>query len=396
VLLTIGRIGYICFVSGSSPLKFVIRAFVMNNRNSVAVSTPGRICLFGEHQDYLGLPVIAAAISRRIYLTGVFRTDQEVIIHLPDLGKTEVFSLTSNPLAYVAKRDYFRSAVNVLRREEGATFSRGFEVTVRGTIPINAGTSSSSALVVSWVNLLLQLADEPLSRSREAIAGIAHRAEVLEFGEPGGMMDHYATAVGDVIYLESEPAIRITHLRPTLGTFVLGDSGEPKDTLGILKHVKFGMLDALKKIHDHHPAFDLATAPLESAADYRHLLTADESSLLQSNLSDRDILREALTVLDSPVIDDSRLGELLNRHQDNLREAKRISTPKIDRMLTAALQAGALGGKINGSGGGGCMFAYAPSNPEAVAEAIEQQGGRAYIITVDGGTRLDPVAAVIP
>jgi galactokinase len=24
------------------------------------VSTPGRLCLFGEHQDYLGLPVIAA------------------------------------------------------------------------------------------------------------------------------------------------------------------------------------------------------------------------------------------------------------------------------------------------------------------------------------------------
>ena len=27
----------------------------------IAVSSPGRICLFGEHQDYLGLPVIAAA-----------------------------------------------------------------------------------------------------------------------------------------------------------------------------------------------------------------------------------------------------------------------------------------------------------------------------------------------
>lgn len=365
----------------------------MNSSDPIAVSTPGRICLFGEHQDYLGLPVIAAAISRRMYLTGVPRTDQQVVIQLPDLGQSESFSLIG-PLAYVARRDYFRSAVNVVRREEGATFSRGVDVTVRGTIPINAGTSSSSALIVSWVNLLLQLADEPQTRSREAIAGIAHRAEVLEFGEPGGMMDHYATAVGDVIYLESEPAIQITHLRPALGTFVLGDSGEPKDTLGILKHVKFGMLDALKKIHAYQPTFDLTTAPLDSANDYRHLLTADELSLLRSNLSDRDILREALTVLDAPRIDDSRFGELLNRHQDNLREAKRISTPKIDRMLTAALQAGALGGKINGSGGGGCMFAYAPQNPEAVAAAIEQQGGQAYIITVDTGTQNESAAVL--
>ena len=27
------------------------------------VSTPGRICLFGEHQDYLSLPVVSMAIS---------------------------------------------------------------------------------------------------------------------------------------------------------------------------------------------------------------------------------------------------------------------------------------------------------------------------------------------
>ena len=362
--------------------------------NSVlSVSTPGRVCLFGEHQDYLGLPVIAAAISKRINLIAKPRSDRQVLIHLPDVGHTETFSL-SGPLVYVAKRDYFRSAVNVLRRDEGATFSTGFEVTVRGNIPINAGTSSSSALIVSWVNLLLQLADQPLTRSPEAIADIAYRAEVLEFGEPGGMMDHYATAVGDIIYLESQPAIQIRHLRPTLGAFVLGDSREPKDTLGILKHVKFGMLDALKKIRAHHPAFDLHTAPLESATDYRHLLTADELNLLLSNLSDRDILREALTVLGAPAVDDAHLGGLLNRHQDNLREAKRISTPKIDRMLTAAMQAGALGGKINGSGGGGCMFAYAPQNPEAVAEAIEQQGGRAYRITVDGGTQVE--SAVMP
>jgi galactokinase len=55
-------------------------------------------------------------------------------------------------------------------------------------------------------------------------------------------------------------------------------------------------------------------------------------------------------------------------------------------MLRAALDAGALGGKINGSGGGGCMFAYAPNNPGEVVEAIEKVGGKAYIITVDKGT----------
>jgi galactokinase len=77
----------------------------------------------------------------------------------------------------------------------------------------------------------------------------------------------------------------------------------------------------------------------------------------------------------------------LNQHQQNLREHKRISTPKIDRMIQASLDSGALGAKINGSGGGGCMFAYAPENPEKVVEAIEKEGGKAYIIRVDQGTK---------
>jgi len=55
-------------------------------------------------------------------------------------------------------------------------------------------------------------------------------------------------------------------------------------------------------------------------------------------------------------------------------------------MINAALNAGAYGAKINGSGGGGCMFAYAPSNPEEVKEAIIKAGGQAYIVTVDVGT----------
>ena len=65
----------------------------------------------------------------------------------------------------------------------------------------------------------------------------------------------------------------------------------------------------------------------------------------------------------------------------------RDSTTKIEAMLSSAINAGAFGGKINGSGGGGCMFAYAPEDPESVARAIESVGGKAYIIYADDGTK---------
>lgn len=351
------------------------------------VSTPGRICLFGEHQDYLGLPVIAMAISRRVSIEGSKRADNQVVIHKPNINQKEVFELT-NPLIYLKKRDYFRSGINVLRKI-GFEFSSGFEVEIQGNIPINSGTSSSSALLVSWIHFLTQNADNPRTLSRKEIGELAYQAEVLEFGEPGGMMDQYSTAIGDIIYLESTPMIKVEDLTPNLGNFVLGDSLEPKDTLKILGHVKFGMLKAIEKIKAYDASFDLFKTPKERAQDYKNILTQDELILLKGNLSDRDILREALTMFRSQNVDNQRLGELLNIHQDSLREAKRVSTPKINKMIEAALDAGAIGGKINGSGGGGCMFVYAPTNTEKVAEAIEKAGGKSYIITKDKGTSIE-------
>ncbi len=79
----------------------------------------------------------------------------------------------------------------------------------------------------------------------------------------------------------------------------------------------------------------------------------------------------------------------MSEHQAVLRDVLHISTPKIDRMIEAANNAGAYGGKINGSGGGGCMFAYAPEGAEEVAVAIERAGGKAYIVTADDGVRDD-------
>ncbi len=356
----------------------------------ITASTPGRICLFGEHQDYLGLPVIAAAISCRIQLTAGRSSRPLINLNLPDINSREQFSLRSQPLAYARDRDYFRSAVNVLLRN-GVRFSNGIDGEVRGTIPINAGTSSSSALLVSWLNILSQLADNPQSLPAMRLAELAYQAEVLEFGEPGGMMDHYSTAVGGVIYLESQPTIRLETYHPPLGTFVLGNSREPKDTIGILGRVKHGMLRLASQLTAQDPAFSLHTTPAEHRSAYKNQLTSDEYVLLQGTLANRDILRRALTMLrsaDPASFDNAAFGQLLTDHHQYLRDAQRISTPKIDRMLDAALGAGALGGKINGSGGGGCMFAYAPNKAEQVAEAIERAGGQAYIVSVDTGTTL--------
>jgi galactokinase len=357
------------------------------NAGRLTVSTPGRICLFGEHQDYLGLPVIPAAISLRMTIDGISRSDASVRIQLPDIDGEELFSL-EGALPYTAERDYFRSGVNVMRRH-GFTFTRGFDCVVRGNIPIQAGTSSSSALVVSWIHFLSKMAERPASLTPAECGAYAVEAEVLEFREPGGMMDQFSTAYGGLLFIDFHPETKVEQLPTKLGTFVLGDSGEAKDTREILARVKTRVIDIAKRLTAGFPEFALRSLLPEDTDRWKAHLDRGQFALLEGTARNHAMTREAKKLLMSATVDERRFGELLSAHHAVLRDVLRISTPKIDRMLDAAQYAGAYGGKINGSGGGGCMFAYAPEKPEGVADAIARVGGTPYIITVDEGTRVE-------
>ena len=52
---------------------------------ALSVKAPGRICFFGDHQDYLGLPVIAATIDRYIYMEATPKEQKTLSIELLDL-----------------------------------------------------------------------------------------------------------------------------------------------------------------------------------------------------------------------------------------------------------------------------------------------------------------------
>ena len=78
------------------------------------------------------------------------------------------------------------------------------------------------------------------------------------------------------------------------------------------------------------------------------------------------------------------MGAMLTEHHHWL-QVLGVSTPKLDALVDAALQAGALGAKLNGSGGGGCMFAFAPNRQKEVADAIERAGGKAFIVAMAEG-----------
>lgn len=352
----------------------------------VCVSAPGRICLFGEHQDFLGLSVIACAIDLDIRITGTARDDTVFAIDMPDVDQRDEFN-AARRVPYHGRRDYIRSATNVVSRQ-GVDFECGYDCTIRGTIPINAGASSSSALTVAWVSFSWAGQTGSMPETPEETARLAHLAEVVEFGEPGGMMDHYTSAVGGLLYIDCREPITVTRLPAELDGFVLGDSLQPKDTTGVLGKSRRAVEAGLAVLRDGIDDFDFRTTTLEEAKPLLEDMPEEAHRRIVANFHNREICREAHALLGQETPDPVRLGELLHEHHRHLRDGIGVSTPKIDRMLEAAMEAGALGGKVNGSGGGGTMFAYAPGRQEQVKAALDAAGGHGIIVSPREGAML--------
>ena len=345
----------------------------------INISTPSRICLFGEHQDYLGLPVATTSISLRSIISGKKREDKQVIINLPNIKKKEMFYI--DQLDYQNSRDYFKSGIKVCK-ESGMIFTKGFECTIRSNIPIQAGLSSSSSIVVGWINFLSFVSDTKRLMSAQTIADLAFKAEVLEFDEPGGMMDQNAVSFGNTLLIEPLKK-NLTKLDIDLGNIIIGNSKETKDTLGIIHNCKDKRMQILSKLKKYEPNFDLHQSVLKN--DY-NFLNSNELELMNATVENRDVSIAGIAELSKKDFSIEKIGQLLLKHHEILSKKLNVSTTQIDRMIEASMDAGAYGAKITGSGGGGCMFALTPEDPNPICEAIRNVGGDVYLVKTDLGT----------
>lgn len=357
-------------------------------RNSIEVISraPGRVCLFGEHQDYLGLPVIAAAINRHINLAARRNGTDTFRIFMPDINDTREFP-ANETFDNLQPRDYFASTLRVLKRY-GCIPSEGLDITIHGNIPINAGASSSSALTVAWAQLLLHLfgADQPLNAN--LLAKIAYEGEVKEHGEPGGMMDHFSICTGGVVHIETENRYAAHPLTENLEGLILGDSRLPKKTLQVLAEIRRGVQEAVNILKNAIPEFQLKYAATEQLPEYLHLIPETSAPFFTAAVQNHAYTRIALGEFRKTTPDLEKIGDLMNRHHEVLKNLLRITVPKIDAMIDAALKAGALGAKINGSGGGGTIVIIAPGSQERVIKALRDMDAEGYPVKVDSGAQI--------
>jgi len=346
----------------------------MNSRQ-ILLKTPARVCFFGDHQDYLGLPVIAAAINRFITLKADVISEEEFRIHFLDIGKKRIIKYSEIDKA-TQQNDFLLTALQVLKRY-GCELNQGYDISITGNIPINAGLSSSSSLVVLWIQFLLKAFGIKQKITSNWVAKMAYQIEVLEHKGPGGLMDQYTIGVGNMLYINSLTGV-YKKIDTDLSCLIIAESGVPKKTLKILKNLRTYALEAIDAVKNHYPEFDITQSDLSDYDTYQSYVPKDLKIYFYAALKNYDITKKALNVFEKQPLDLEKIGNLMTLHHKVLKDLLKITVLEIDNLIDVALKNGALGAKIVGSGGGGCTVTLVkPQEKEAMITQLKAAGAKA-------------------
>ncbi|MHA1727282.1 MAG: GHMP family kinase ATP-binding protein [Promethearchaeota archaeon] len=358
----------------------------------IKVSAPGRVCLYGEHQDYLNLSVIPAAINMRCYIDGNINNSGKIKLNDKLFQKSIEISLNSKMEPFkMGKNDYIKAVCNVFIKNNKFKEIKqniGFSGDLWNEVPLKSGLSSSAAFLVTFVKLIDEIFR--FNMTEEQIGHFAYLAEYNEMGIPCGQMDQLISSVGNIFHMKCIEPPEIIKLKFKVPGLVVGNTLIPKSTNSVhsvrVKEVN-DAINFLKTKLD----FDINKTIFKNVESYLRNKNNIWLKRIRATLKNRDITAVAYKELKKDIPDMNFLGELLNKHQKYLRDDYEVSIPKIDYMLSKGMKAGALGGKLTGAGMGGSIILLAPDNQKEVAKALTKAGGHGYVVDIDEGVRVENI-----
>jgi D-glycero-alpha-D-manno-heptose-7-phosphate kinase len=303
----------------------------------------GTIDIWPLYLFHAGAVTVNFAINR--YANCVIRTrnDAKVVFSSRDLKVTESFESLDDLRS--AKR-YKLPLLGHLVRYFAPTM--GIEIETDSEAPAGAGIAGSSTLIIAVSSALNRLTGRklPIEKVRE----ISQNIEAQIILVPTGCQDYYPAMYGGVLAVElSEEGIRAVKLPVTAEELnrrtVVAYTGEPRNS-GINNwEVMKAHIDGDKKVFKN---FDKIA---EIAMGMRQAIEKQQWS---------------------------EAGRLLREEWAHRRKnAPGISTPLIDKLVETTRRNGALGAKVCGAGGGGCVFFLTePESRERVASAITATGAQ--------------------
>jgi galactokinase len=355
---------------------------------------PGRVNLIGEHTDYNDGFVLPIAIDLDIWIAARPRDDRRVCITALDIPdhSTDEFSLDDiehHPDLRWA--NYIRGVAFYL--EQAGASLRGMDALIASDIPPGAGLSSSAALEVCAATALLALGGSTLDKV--TLARLCQRAENDFVGVKSGIMDQYASALGEegkALLIDCRALTYTAVTLPLDVTVVVADTMKKRDLASseyntrraecenaavLLGQLLKRKVPALRDVSVREFRRLEKHLPPNLARRARHVITENE--------------RVQKAVRAAKKNDAVRFGQLMDESQQSLQVDYGASSRELDAMVESARRLpGCLGSRLTGAGwGGATVNLVRDSDVAPFVESLE----RAYRARTGIAAWITPVRA---
>lgn len=298
--------------------------------------TPLRISLAGGGTDLASFYrqeegwVISSAIDKYVFVIVKERFDDKIYINY---SRKEIVDSVDQ-----IEHDLVREAMRKTRVDHGV------EITTLADIPsTGSGLGSSSSVTVGLLNALYAYQGELVTAER--LAREACEIEIDILGKPIGKQDQYIAAYGGIRFFRFKPNEEVivekvdleNSMRRRFGAnLLLFFTGKTRSADAILSEQRANTSSKM----------ELLRGIKQQAAQIRAAIEARQFDEVGKILAQSWQLKKGL--------------------------ASQISNGDIDKMYAQAINAGALGGKISGAGGGGFLLLYCPREKQnQVREALK-------------------------
>ncbi len=301
----------------------------------------GTVDIWPLYLYHPGAVTVNFAVTRFTSCTITTRDDSRIVIRSKDLGKKDEFASLE---ALRTARGYRLPLVAWVVRFFAPPM--GLEIETDSESPAGAGISGSSALIITLASALNKLLGRRYGI--EKIREIAQNVESQIIRVPTGCQDYYPAMYGGVGVIElREDGVHRRPIDVDLEDFnqriVLAYTGEPRNS-GINNWEVFkSYIDGDRKVPRNFDGIVGIAVAMRGAVEKGDWTEAGR------------LLRE----------------EWAHRK----RNAPGITTPLIDRLVTSTRRAGALGAKVCGAGGGGCVFLLVDRGAKERVSSIIERGG---------------------
>jgi D-glycero-alpha-D-manno-heptose-7-phosphate kinase len=304
--------------------------------------------------DEFGGAVLNCTIDRYAYCFIAPSADGQVHFAAHDLGVEDALPREAEGLG--GRLPIHAGVYRRMMRQFAGGDWPALTVTSYVDAPPGSGLGSSSALVVAMVEAFRTLLGLPLGLYD--VAHLAFEIERIDLRLSGGKQDQYAAAFGGANFIEflAGDRVIVNPLRVARGFMNELETSLVTCFTGLSRHS-----DAIIEEQQRH-----MTHADRTAMDSLHQLKADAVDMKQA------LLRGEIRLV----------ADILNRSWlAKKRTARSVSNRHIEELYNAAMDHGAIAGKVSGAGGGGFfMFIVPPQNRVKLIRNLNQMQATASAV----------------